>query len=170
MGFNVKIKIGGKLARLQSIVRSDKSGQFISQLFQQLTRIYTAFIRRRFARASRGDGTWKELSPVTIARRRKHSRAILRDTGLLFSQLSPDLAPPSPIQKVGEGVFKTTVVFGGTATYPNGVTVTDVMSFHQKGGGRLPQRKIIVDPDPKTMQQMAASAKRIALNAIKNER
>lgn len=163
MAFNVVVKIGGKLKRFQEIANAKPKS--MDRIFESWTKIITAFIRRRFSRASRGDGTWKPLAPSTIARRRKHSTSILQDTGLLFRQLSPELSSVTPVTKSGQ-LFQSTVSFGGKATYPNGTTITDVMSFHQTGGGRLPQRKIIVDPDAKTRDQLIRSAQRLITDEI----
>lgn len=135
------------------------------KIVEAWNRIYSAFIRKRFVRASRGDGTWQPLAPSTIARRRKGSSVILRDTGLLFSQLSPGFQKMGPVVKQGQTKFVANVSFGGQGKYPDGATVTDVMSFHQTGGGNLPQRKILVDADEPTRKQMRDAAKRIIIEA-----
>jgi hypothetical protein len=187
--FDVKVKLGGQLDKLR---RAASNPATIQKMFLQWSRIYGAFIRRRFNTYSRGGGDWPALALSTVLRRRKGKRVdkkrsslardtskagkgrlvqaggtvtILRDTGLLFAQLDPQLLNPGPVQSSGRHVFKATVEFGGTAKYPDGkATVTDILSFHQRGGGRLPRRKILVDPDEKTLKQLATSGKRILLN------
>lgn len=167
--FTVEVKIGGKFETLKKKVLENP--QAMEPIFQQWARIFTAFIRRRFDRASRGDGTWPPLAPSTIARRRKGRKgtvrkvSILRDTGLMFRQLAPELLTVASTSKSG-AIFSSTCSFGNSASYPKGPTVSQVMAFHQKGGGRLPQRKIIVDPDAKTSEQMARAAKRIVTDIV----
>lgn len=127
-------------------------------------------------RASRGDGTWKPLAESTIKARRKGKKskkgagskqpAILRDTGLMFSQLHPQIEAPT-VLKASAVKFEAVVGFGGTAKYPGGLTTSDVMGFHQTGGGNLPQRKILVDADVKTKQQMATAGARIIKDELK---
>lgn len=159
---DVRINLNGKLSRFNRLV-SGASLRVIGEVFQSWSKIFGAFIRTRFVRASRGDGTWPPLSPGTIRRRRKGkgsgSPSILRDTGLLFSHVVPTfqgLAVQDHAPK-----FEATISFGGDATYPDGYTTSEIASFHQTGGGNLPQRKIIVPPDVKTKDQMAKVAKTI---------
>ncbi len=164
----VRINLNGKLARFNRIV-SGGSVEVISRIFQSWTKIFGAFIRMRFVRASRGDGTWQPLAESTIARRRKGkgkgSPAILRDTGLLFMHLTPEVKGLAI--KDSAPKFEATVEFGGNAIYPDGgVSTSDVAGFHQEGGGYLPQRKIIVPPDVKTKGQMAKSAKKIIADEL----
>jgi len=40
------------------------------------------------------------------------------------------------------------------------VTIADIAGFHQEGGGRLPQRRIIVGPNARTQQGMIADGDR----------
>lgn len=124
----------------------------IGRAFVQWSRIYGAFIRARFVKFSRGGGNWKRLAPSTLKARRKGrgrgSAAILRDTGLLFAALNPEVMQ---LKQTTSGLVST---FGGSGKYPNGTTVADVMSFHQTGGPNLPKRLILVGPDDKTQRLM----------------
>lgn len=167
----IEINLGGKLGRAQKLAESNTA--MMREIIQAWTRIYTAFIRRRFVKASRGDGTWPDLAPSTKARRRKGRKgkadavAILRNTGLLFSQLAPNIEQLT--RYVTGNNFAAYATYGGLQKYPGGkVTVTDVMAFHQEGGPNLPQRKILVPPDAKTKEQMARSAKRIIAKYLNN--
>jgi hypothetical protein len=164
----VEIKLSGKLGYLRRLVLG-QSAQLVDRILAQWSKIYAAFIRRRFVSASRGDGTWKALSESTLRGRKNKNKsrvAILRDSGLLFSQLHPTF------QAVYSGSgyapkFGALVSFGGNESYPDGLTVTDVMTFHQTGGPNLPQRKIIVQPDAATSARMAADAKRLVVDELK---
>lgn len=128
--------------------------------------MYASYIRRRFVKASRGDGTWPPLAPSTIARRRKNSSVILRDTGLLFAHVSPEFMPVTQFTLTGTK-FTAAVDFIAEQQYPEaGVTVRDVLGFHQKGGGNLPQRKILVPPDAQTHNKMCAVMKKAIIKDV----
>jgi hypothetical protein len=74
--------------------------------------------------------------------------SILRDTGVLFAALNPTFidAPGQFQMDVDGGVM---VGIGGPGAHPDGkATIADIAGFHQAGGGHLPQRTIIVQPDP----------------------
>lgn len=163
--FSVQVKLGGKLEKYRKLV-SEGTPTTLRRVFDSWNRIFGAFIRGRFVRASRGDGTWRRLAPSTIARRRKGratgAAAILRDTNLLFLNLVPTLSGAMAVENDAPK-FSATFKFGGDTVYPDGdgVTTSDVASFHQEGGPNLPQRKIIVPPDEITRQKMAEAAKRI---------
>ena len=151
------------------------------------SKIYAAFIRRRFSRASRGGEGWPALALSTIERRRKGKKqskkasslardtrnggqlvsagglyAILQDSGRLYRQLAPGIEVLSPTT-AANAKFEATVTFGGTSYYPGGdrVSVADIMGFHQKGGGHVPKREILVQPDDRTGKAMESAAKRI---------
>jgi hypothetical protein len=117
--------------------------------------IYRSFAQERFSRLSRGGGEWPPLAESTIARRRKRSSSILYDKGLLFAALAPSL-------NAGGGAYEQVTStgvrlgYGGPMKYEGEgkVTLADIASFHQTGSDRLPQRKIIVEPDQATMNIM----------------
>lgn len=173
-GFKIAVQFGGKLAKMAKVV-SGADDDAIQRIFERWQRVYAAFIRRRFVNASRGDGTWPPLSPRTIASRRKGrgkrakpgaKPAILRDTGLLFSQLHPTF-DSIRIRGSGGGLkFTAGVNFGAEGSYPDGTRVVDVMSFHQAGKGRLPKREILVTPDKETHAKMMSIAKPILIEAF----
>lgn len=133
----------------------------LNDVYIQWAARYRAFAKRRFVKASRGDGTWKDLSPVTKKRRRKARRghkgprvfAILRDTGTLFAALEPRLENPGSLKKLLQKGVR--VGYGGSAKHPSGgLTIARLAEIHNRGLGRVPQRKIIVTPDRKTMDTM----------------
>lgn len=135
------------------------------KVFRQWAARYRSFVQLRFDKYSKGGGSWPPLKPATIARRRKPARgtkkgaarvvSILRDTGLLFNALSPRLASaPGALQEdLSDGIL---VGYGGAHRHSTGgkATIADIASFHQKGGGRLPARPIIVSPDERTVELM----------------
>lgn len=125
---------------------------------------YREFAQTRFVRFSRGGGDWPQLKRSTLkARRRGKGRArgrgliaaILRDTSTLFAALNTRFTrKPGQIQE--DIPFGVRVGFGGSARHPTGrTTVADIAEFHQTGGGSLPKREIIVDPDQRTVNAMA---------------
>ncbi len=86
--------------------------------------------------------------------------AILRDTGSLFNALEPQvIGKPGAISKMIP--FGIRVGYGGPGKHkarkskkPK-ATIAEIAEFHQEGGGRLPQRKIIVNPIPSVVEDMA---------------
>lgn len=133
-------------------------------MFKQWAVRYRAFVQDRFDRASKGDGTWPALSPVTIASRRRGGSTILRDTGTLFAALAPIWqAPPGSINELIEGGVR--VGFGGSSNHPAGVTIAEIASFHQVGGGRLPRREIIVPVPASLLSTFANDLERALKNA-----
>ena len=94
---------------------------------------------------------------------------ILRDTGLLFSQVVPEIQQVLTITKPTATRFAAIVSFGGDSQYPDGLTTTDVMAIHQVGGGNVPVRKILVPPDGKTTEQLAKAGKRILTQGLKDD-
>ena len=159
-----KVTLGGKLSKLKTVLNSRHP--VYQRIVDKWTKLLASFLRRRFTRASRGDGTWPPLAPSTIARRRKRSKAILRDTGLLFSQFSPEIVQAGKAILKGKSIMQAQVSFGGQGKYPDGTSVIDVMSFHQRGGGHLPKRELIVGPDAATRGQMAEVARKEMLKEI----
>lgn len=85
---------------------------------------------------------------------------ILRDTGILFAALQPVFvnAPGQLQERIDHGIR---VGFGGPGRHPEGgPTIADIAAFHDAGGGNLPQREIIVDPDQATIDGMRSDAER----------
>lgn len=81
--------------------------------------------------------------------------SILIDTGTLAGALEGRFAgaPGALEEKIPFGIR---VGYGGPAPHPKskGATVAEIALFHQEGGPRLPQRRIIVDPDEETISEM----------------
>lgn len=105
--------------------------------------------------------TWKKKrfkkgTAISVDRAPK----ILRDTGTLFAALQPNFVR-APGQLESRVSFGIRVGFGGPGKHSGKKkgstkkTIADIAAYHQTGGGRLPQRKIIVDPDTKTMNKLA---------------
>lgn len=153
------------LKRFQRQLKNDLRGSGqgpVRAAMKQWGARYRAFVQRRFKRNSRGGGGWPPLAASTIRRRRgKRSKvAILIDTGTLFRALDPVFnRKPGQIQE--DIPFGVRVGYGGPGQHPSGkLTVADIAEFHQKGGGHLPQRKIIVPPDANTTAAMRRDMER----------
>lgn len=194
--FSVNIKIGGQLAALRHKVLENPA--VMTQVMAQWTRMYAAFIQRRFNKFSQGGGDWPALALSTINARRKGRKlknpkrsslardtqgeqgpagrlvnaggvfSILVDSGLLKRSLNPELINPGPVSQIGYKHVMVARIGGGAVYSGTSLTVRDIIGFHQYGGPHLPQRKILVDPDDATKQQMAKAGKRIILGAIKH--
>ena len=148
----------GPLRRLINSIRRDSVS---SRLAKQWAKIYSAHIKKRFSVLSRGGSFggshWRPLKKSTIARRRKGKTkgalraAILRDTGTLFSGLSVG-DPGNLVKKIKHGVR-----FGYSANkkHPTGyATIGDIAYWHDQGKGNVPQRRILMNPDKPTVDQM----------------
>jgi phage gpG-like protein len=120
----------------------------LRDFYSQASARYLGFIRARFVRASRGDGTWKPLALYTKLKRLEKQQLvelansrpvpILRDTGILFNSLTS--GSPGGVQQFAQDE----VTVGTNIKYAG---------YHQFGGtvpGHPPQRTILVPPDPKT--------------------
>lgn len=143
-------------AALDRDLRANGSGPIRAAIRQWGAR-FRAFIQERFVRMSRGG--WPPLK-----RRRRRGKggsvAILRDTGTMFNALTPVFASkPGAIQK--DIPFGVRVGYGGPARHPKGkASIHDIARFHQTGAGPLVKREIIVGPDQRTLDLMAADMDR----------
>ncbi len=144
---DVRINID-PILRLSEIPRS---------VYRQWGVRWRGFALTRYTRASRGDGTWKRLSPSTIARRRKGKgpgpiAAILIDTGILVGALAASRKPGRLEEFLPNGIR---VGYGGPAHHPSGrITIAGLARIHQEGRG-VPQRRIVVEPPKKVVDDMA---------------
>ena len=172
----MRVSISYDLEPLKKIMALEDPTGRIEEAFRTWGVIYRAAMQERFMIFSRGGGDWPPLAPSTIAGRRhgkggKHKRgkkalararasgggqvSILYDTGLLYAALDPNFGPlPGQYQEILKNGLR--VGFGGPGAYPEGgATIADIAGFHQEGGPKLPQRKILVDPPEETKKKMA---------------
>ena len=118
-------------------------------MFKTWAVVYRGFASTRFAKYSRGGGDWPPL--------KSREGSILRKTGLLFNALQPAF-PGNGGLAIRAGL-SIVVGYGGAAKHGKGkAKIADIAEFHQLGGPRLPQRKIIVQPDVETFRQLATVA------------
>jgi hypothetical protein len=126
--------------------------------------VYLGGMRRRFASASHGDGTWPDLAPSTKLKR-------LRDAGLRYKRekgvtrldrLRFAAGVPLPILYVTGNLYSSLVpgeagnVFDVLSDRIRAGSAVPYARYHQQGGGRLPRRSILVDPDAALLGQMSA--------------
>ncbi len=146
--------------------------------------------------ANRRPGRKKKLKPGETPKPPKPP-AILVDTALLRRNLHPNVAKLGPTKQKSGALFVATVSMGSDAQYtrkvtyyektgkknkdgsfqyskrtltvPTGVTVRDVMSFHQRGNEKrhLPQRIIFATPGNPEMKRMGNAAKKIIAQELK---
>jgi hypothetical protein len=134
--------------------------------------IYREFSQLRFDKYSKGGGDWKPLSDATKARRRKgkgpRKFAILVDTATMKNALTYAFGgKPGQLQK--DIPYGIKVGYGGPGRYrKGGQTVASIAEVHQTGDG-VPQRKIIVDPDPPTVERMAKALQEAVINTLKKK-
>jgi hypothetical protein len=164
----VKVSLVG-LKKFKGVI--SEGGPAVTKFLTQWAARYRGFIQLRFSKFSKGGGDWAPLAESTILARTKGrgsgKPAILRDKGFLFAALAPPFTSvPGALEKYDK--LSVEVGYGGPGGYPDSsVTVADIASFHQVGGGRLPQRKIIVPPDQTTLDGMAKDAERSLNNDAK---
>lgn len=125
---------------------------------------YLGAMRRRFASASHGDGTWPDIKPSTKLQRYyeaggrfKRQKGVTRLDRLRFVA-----SLPFPILYVSGETYSSLVpgaagsLFEVMSDRVRGGTTVHHAHYHQEGGGRLPRRAILVDPDAQLCQQMSA--------------
>ena len=107
-----------------------------------------AQVARATARIATSRGTMESQASMSGV-------SILRDKGLLFNVTAPDFTG-GPGQLQEDILFGVRVGYGGQHLHPDGTaTIADIAGFHQEGGPRLPQRKIVVEPDGPALRRMA---------------
>lgn len=147
----------------------------VRKAFKQWAARYRAFLRERFSTYSRGGGDWKALAPSTIARRRKGkgskqfavgTAAILIDKAIMFAALDPVFkGKPGQLEEPID--FGIRVGFGGGGQHgTDTITVARLAAIHDSGDG-VPQRKIVVSPDQKTINGMRSDMERANQQLLK---
>lgn len=98
--------------------------------------------------------------------------AILRDTGVLLNALTPGTVGSLLQPSYGELRVRC-----GFAPVPHGdgvTTIQEIAAHHQTGGGKLPQRTILVEPDDATVRGMlndlSAAITKIAVDVATEDR
>lgn len=153
----VTINLNGRVQRLVEVVEGDPKA--LEGVFKAMDRIYRAFVRLRWRTFSRGGGNWKPLRPRTIARK-GHAR-ILFDTELAYDSVSPEFEEVFSIKPDKRTQFKADVTFGSKKQYPSGITVNEVMGYHQEGTDNMPARPVLVSPDLRTKKSMEKKCKEL---------
>lgn len=142
------------LRPFKKLIRSLRRRPVDEAVGKQWLSRYSAFVRRRYK--NQGDGEWKKLAPSTIAKRRKNSDVILRDTGTLLNALSVN-APGNFNKRIRRGVrfgFSKTKHTGGKRT------MRQIAIWHETGAGRNPKRTILVEPNDKLVKSMGRDLRR----------
>lgn len=139
----------------------------ISQGLHTAAMDYTGAMRERFVEQSRGGGEWPPLAPSTIAGRRKGadsqgqsdadtSAAIFQAQGVPASEASILIDTATLLGSITPGTASVERISAGVRVGSN----VEYAKYHQTGGGNLPQREIIVEPDAATMRRMQRSLER----------
>lgn len=133
-------RFGGRMAQ---VLDAPGTG-YVGQGLEEAVHVYAGAMRRRYADAAAGDGTWKLLAKSTIASKRGKTawpERILYLTGALYSSLTPGAAG---------NVMDTArdrITYGTRVRYAK---------YHQKGGGRLPRRRILARPNADVLARCTA--------------
>ena len=157
MGTNYfEAKTTFEIPGLKQLVEDVDAGRGqIERGWREIAAIYRGFVLRRFRSYSRGGGDWPGLSEATL--RAKGSSSILIDTGIMVGAMNPVFSgAPGQLESLHSDRLGVTVGFNTNQHGKGGsVTIADIASFHQLGSGKLPKREILVEPDDRTIQQMA---------------
>lgn len=99
-----------------------------------------------------GGQTWSPLSPRYAAWKARHfpGKSIMQRSGDLFRSLA-GAAPSIDIRELNYAIFGTDVEYAG---------------FHQRGGGNLPQRKVIEMPDSLRRQWVKVIQRYLVTGAV----
>lgn len=159
----VTINLNGRVQRLVEVVEGDPRA--LNGMFKAMDRVYRAFIRLRWRTFSRGGGNWRRLADSTI-QRKKHA-LILIDTKLAYGSVNPEFEEVFSIKPDKRTQFKAEVTFGSKAQYPSGITVNEVMSYHQKGTDTMPARPVLVSPDTRTKKSMETKCKELIVKYLR---
>lgn len=156
---------------INKIVRSINAGnKHIKAMVSQWAARYRTFSQRRFVQQSKGGGEWPPLKHGR-SRGSKDNALILRDTGLMLGALNPKfINAPGQLQRPlsGSSEIGIRVGFGGSGSYQTGQTVAQVSEWHQIGAGNLPVRRILVNPDARTIAAMEQDAQRAITNIARD--
>lgn len=121
--------------------------------------LYRSFVRKRFDKASKHDGTWAELAPSTIRRRRRGrgtgSPSILRDHGTMFAATNPSQGNSGIVQSL-DRPLGIEVMLGGSP-------ISTLAQYAQEGDAarNRPPRTILVDPPQEERDKMNEVAAKI---------
>ena len=162
---SVKINLP-TLEQYREIFSSDlrfKENAPIKEMLDRWRAIYSRFLTARYYSYSKGSGDWQPLAISTIEYKIRKGLLleILRATDQLFETFAAAFEKPQYAE------FGILVSFGGGTSmqYPGeSITSAEVGMFHQKGGGRLPKREIIVPPNRETLIAMRDDLKQTLLD------
>lgn len=163
----VRVKVEADLRQLKKLLTSvSKKGQpgHDQILIRWIVR-YKKFAKARFNQNSRGGGDWPPLKPGTRKRVKKRSRAILKDSETLSQTLTPiptlDRNPMPGIltTQIRNGVV---ISFGGSGKHPySKLSVARLATVHHLGQGRVPVRRILIEPSEKVKRLMINDVKAV---------
>ena len=165
--YRVTIDLRG-FKRFQRILKSNRGE--VTEAYNDWAKYYAEFTRKRFNRMSRGGGSWRRLKPATIRAKRREGwpwpkRILIRSKKMRDSLRPRFIRRTSTVKKRGIGME---ISYGTKLKYRGGPRVSQVMKYHQMGGGNLPRRKIFINPDAETQKKMAKRMERAMKKIAKN--
>lgn len=126
--------------------------------------MYLADMRQKFQSASHGDGRWPDLAPSTKLKRYYEAGGRFKRTkGIRHAdRLKQVSSIPFPILYI-TGKFYTSLypgepenIFTDSPDSVSAGTYVEWAHYHQEGGGRLPQRRFLIEPTDELLHRMAA--------------
>lgn len=178
MAITADVKIGGKLATLRAVA-SGENGRMQLALTKMLE-AYARWTVSRFERMSAsgsgvnpkgksGHGPWDPLSAATLGPLVKVRRylLILVRTGLLREMVRNGFAETGGMRSDGS-VHSIEATFTPLPYPDSDLNTLDVMAFHQEGTDRIPQRKILWNPDAPSRKALAEIGKKVMLEGLES--
>lgn len=142
-------------AKLRSDIEADSDGAW-GKYFKAVASLKRSIAKRRAGERAHVRG--QRTLPLGY---QTGGAQILRDTGTLFRGLSIRSAGNQTID-IAEGLS-----YGFRGPHPRGsLTLARLATIHHYGGGRLPARPILVDPDPATVARMEEVTNRLVAATV----
>lgn len=174
-----KIELSDTLKRL---LRISENPEFVQRTFQAWLEIYQSYAAEQFDRNSAGGGDWEELKPATLAARRRrgnNDESILQDTGAIRENLDRIIGfSNSDAPVIGDSTRYIGFQDDGTphpkwvnkngrwTMAPGDLTIAELAELHQNGAGNLPQRPILIPPDPRLEMKMIQAVQNLIIQFI----
>lgn len=148
-------RVSKMLATAISLIKQ-RSSTTQRRVLKDWQEAWQSFLIKRYRVASSGGGPWRPLSPATIAARRRRGvtgtrlTLILRDTDQLFHATGQSYKPVGT-----HNGFGIEVQFPRRRHSRARMLIGDLAEIHHFGRGRVPARRIVVQPTAQIKRRMA---------------
>ena len=98
---------------------------------------YLRWLQKRYQKYSMGGGDWPDLAESTVRRKKQNKDVILVEYMNLYNSLA--------VRRSGKSQY-TVGIFSQQTARRSSKTLQQIATIHQRGEGRVPQRRIVVMP------------------------